>query len=90
MSEFVMPSTKEDRDAISGMIKEMSDSMARMEAEKRLQNDIRKRAKAEQGVPPKKMNSWAKTHYKASTEDLERSMTEAEETLHEYEILMGK
>lgn len=55
--------TSEDRKKVQGALKEMSDSMYRISAEKDLQKDIAQRMLDEIGIPKKDFNKLARIYH---------------------------
>ena len=63
MSDLPSTITSEDRKKVQGALKEMSDSMTRVSAEKDLQKDIAQRMLDEVGVPKKDFNKLARIYH---------------------------
>jgi len=63
MSDLPSTITQEDRNKVQGALKEMSDSMTRVSAEKDLQKDIAQRMLDEVGVPKKDFNKLARIYH---------------------------
>lgn len=63
MSDLPSTITDEDRKKVQGALKEMSDSMTRVSAEKDLQKDIAQRMLDEVGVPKKDFNKLARIYH---------------------------
>ena len=63
MSDLPSTITQEDRNKVQGALKEMSDSMTRVSAEKDLQKDIAQRMLDEVGVPKASFNKLAKIQH---------------------------
>jgi hypothetical protein len=63
MSDLPSTITQEDRIKVQGALKEMSDSMTRVSAEKDLQKDIAQRMLDEVGVPKKDFNKLARIYH---------------------------
>ena len=63
MSDLPSTITQEDRNKVQGALKEMSDSMTRVSAEKDLQKDIAQRMLDEVGVPKASFNKLAKIYH---------------------------
>jgi len=63
MSDLPSTITNEDRKKVQNALKEMSDSMTRVEAEKDLQKDIAQRMLDEVGVPKKDFNKLARIYH---------------------------
>lgn len=55
--------TEEDRKKVQGALREMSDSMYRISAEKDLQKDIAQRMLDEIGIPKKDFNKLARIYH---------------------------
>lgn len=63
MSDLPSTLTEKDRKAIQGALREMSDSMTRVSAEKDLQKDIAQKMLDEYAVPKKDFNKLAKIYH---------------------------
>ena len=63
MSDLPSTITTEDRKKVQNALKEMSDSMTRVQAEKDLQKDIAQRMLDEIGVPKKDFNKLARIYH---------------------------
>ena len=63
MSDLPSTITDEDRKKVQGALKEMSDSMTRVEAEKDLQKDIAQRMLDEVGVNKAAFNKLARIYH---------------------------
>ena len=63
MSDLPSTITNEDRKKVQNALKEMSDSMTRVQAEKDLQKDIAQRMLDEVGVPKKDFNKLARIYH---------------------------
>ena len=63
MSDLPSTITSEDRKKVQNALKEMSDSMTRVSAEKDLQKDIAQRMLDEIGVPKKDFNKLARIYH---------------------------
>lgn len=63
MSDLPSTITSEDRKKVQSALKEMSDSMTRVSAEKDLQKDIAQRMLDEVGVPKKDFNKLARIYH---------------------------
>jgi hypothetical protein len=63
MSDLPSTITQEDRQKVQGALREMSDSMTRVAAEKDLQKDIAQRMLDEVGVPKKDFNKLARIYH---------------------------
>lgn len=63
MSDLPSTITNEDRKKVQNALKEMSDSMTRVQAEKDLQKDIAQRMLDEIGVPKKDFNKLARIYH---------------------------
>lgn len=63
MSDLPSTITNEDRKKVQNALKEMSDSMTRVDAEKDLQKDIAQRMLDEIGVPKKDFNKLARIYH---------------------------
>lgn len=63
MSDLPSTITQEDRAKVQGALKEMSDSMTRVSAEKDLQKDIAQRMLDEVGVPKASFNKLARIYH---------------------------
>jgi len=63
MSDLPSTITQEDRNKVQGALREMSDSMTRVAAEKDLQKDIAQRMLDEIGVPKKDFNKLARIYH---------------------------
>jgi len=63
MSDLPSTITQEDRKKVQGALREMSDSMTRVAAEKDLQKDIAQRMLDEVGVPKKDFNKLARIYH---------------------------
>jgi nitrate reductase beta subunit len=63
MSDLPSTITSEDRKKVQDALREMSDSMTRVSAEKDLQKDIAQRMLDEVGVPKKDFNKLARIYH---------------------------
>ena len=63
MTDLPSTITNEDRKKVQNALKEMSDSMTRVQAEKDLQKDIAQRMLDEIGVPKKDFNKLARIYH---------------------------
>lgn len=63
MSDLPTTITQEDRNKVQKALREMSDSMTRVSAEKDLQKDIAQRMLDEVGVPKKDFNKLARIYH---------------------------
>lgn len=77
-----MFSNEADRKKFMGNVKEMSDSMYRMEAERDLIREIVKAASDEFKIPKKTINKIAKTYHK---QNLTQVIAEQDEFVEIYE-----
>jgi len=75
-----------DKKKIVGVIKELSDSMARVDAEKELQRDIVQITFQNEGVDKKKLRRIAAIYHKQNATEVR---TEADEVFELYEELFS-
>ena len=74
-----MPTTPEDLKKISAAIKQASDSLTRVEAEKDFLKDVREAMKADYNLPPKMFNKLLKTYHKQNFPEETASAEEFQE-----------
>ena len=82
MSEYVIPSTPEDRKRLAGMFREISNSLTRIEAERDLIKEIKANIKDEFELPTKVINLLAKLYHEQSKDEYFDEQSEIE-TLYE-------
>lgn len=76
---LVVNHTEEQKKAIAGCIREISDSMTRKQAESDLQKEILNRMKEEFEIPKATARSLAKTYYKNNIQEVVAKNEELEE-----------
>lgn len=77
-----MPTTPEDLKKINAAIKQASDSLTRVEAEKDFLKDVREAMKADYNLPPKMFNKLLKAYHK---QNFPEETAQAEEFQEMYE-----
>jgi hypothetical protein len=84
--EFVMPSNPSDIQKIENAVKEASNSLIRIEAERDLIKDIKERMQDELGIPAKKLQELIKIYHKQNYSEV---VGKFEETSELYEKVFG-
>lgn len=86
MSDLPSTITEEDRKKVQGALKEMSDSMYRVDAEKDLQKDIANKMLEDLGIPKKDFNKLARIYHASN---LAEEAAKNEEFLEFAEAIMA-
>lgn len=83
---FVVPSTEKDRVAIQNAVKEASNAMFRVDAERTLIKEIAENMKDEYNLKPADFNRMVKVYFK---NEYEKVTTKSEEFVELYEGVMA-
>lgn len=86
MSNIIIPSDPQTKQVILNALKEMSNSMTRVDSEKELQKEIVEEVSDKADIPKKYLNKMARIYHKQNLQEVKSEMDDLEAL---YESVTG-